>query len=151
MCLFGRAAPHSTNCLYIWYDHHAAPLYVLYSSSRYIPTEETLEYWRAVMSTVYCYHVLNASVKQIQLIVGSCLEKVLVALSDCYAAALKNASLSVLCYLQCSRAKEQIFYFYLIFDRRHVYLLGNTKNQRNNYELTDSFEIELFSILCTEL
>ena len=85
------------------------------------------------MSTVYCYHVLNASVKQIQLIVGSCLEKVLVALS---AAALKNASLSVLCYLQCSRAKEQIFYFYLIFDRRHVYLLGNTKNQRNNYKLT---------------
>ena len=56
--------------------------------------------------------------------------------------------------VQCSRAKEQIFYFYLIFDRRHVYLLGNTKNQRNNYKLTDSFEIEpicLFSILCTEL
>ena len=53
-----------------------------------------------------------------------------------------------------NRAKEQIFYFYLIFDRRHVYLLGNTKNQRNNYKLTDSFEIEpicLFSILCTEL
>ena len=57
-------------------------------------------------------------------------------------------------HVQCSRAKEQIFYFYLIFDRRHVYLLGNTKNQRNNYKLTDSFEIEsicLFSILCTEL
>ena len=56
--------------------------------------------------------------------------------------------------IQCSRAKEQNFYFYLIFDRMHVYLLGNTKNQRNNYKLTDSFEIEpicLFSILCTEL
>ena len=61
---------------------------------------------------------------------------------------------SIINRVQCSRAKEQIFYFYLIFDRRHVYLLGNTKNQRNNYKLTYSFEIEpicLFSILCTEL
>ena len=66
----------------------------------------------------------------------------------------------LLCHINTVRqstvlpGKRANFYYYLIFDRRHVYLLGNTKNQRNNYKLTDSFEIEpicLFSILCTEL
>ena len=50
--------------------------------------------------------------------------------------------------VQCFKAKEQIFWFYLIFDKRHVYLLGSAKNQRNIGKVTDLLEIQ--QVLCIQ-
>ena len=42
------------------------------------------------------------------------------------------------------QGKRATFYFCLIFDKRHLYLLGNTKNGINIDKLTCSFQIRPF-------
>ena len=39
--------------------------------------------------------------------------------------------------------ESNFFVFTCFFDKRHAYLLGNTKYQNNSNKLTDSFEIQL--------